>query len=139
MHKADSFAVLQDISNISIHGLESRPFFDKVTSRRDTQPSSEPLTISSATDRVYSSLTPSSPVTVRDSGKTIFSIVREGLTDCTVWNPWQHGAEGMADFEPKEGFRNMVCVEPGSVGGWIRLEAGDAWEGQQVVKAGSET
>ena len=129
---------LQDISNISVHGLESKHFLNKITSSYDTHPPSEPLTIPSATDRVYSSLAPSSPVTVQESGKTKFSIVREGLTDCTVWNPWQEGAEGMGDFEPKDGFRSMVCVEPGAVTDWIRLEAGDAWEGQQLITARCE-
>ncbi len=61
--------------------------------------------------------------------------MREGLTDCTVWNPWQKGAEGMADFEPKDGWKQMVCVEPGAVSSWVTLEAGDTWEGQQTVSA----
>lgn len=97
--------------------------------------SSEPLTLTSETDRVYSSLTPSDPVTVQQSDRTRFTLRREGLTDCTVWNPWQKGAEGMGDFEPKDGWKQMVCVEPGAVSGWVRLEAGDVWEGAQVIKA----
>ena len=117
----------QDISNISVHGLESASFLDKVTSPPSSRPStSEALTLAAETDRVY------------ESGKPKFSIVREGLSDCTVWNPWQKGAEGMGDFEPKSGFRNMVCVEPGAVSGWVKLEPGDAWEGEQVIKAESE-
>lgn len=41
----------------------------------------------------------------------------------------------MKDFEPKEAYKGMVCVEPGCVSGWVKLEAGDAWEGGQVMKA----
>jgi glucose-6-phosphate 1-epimerase len=93
------------------------------------------MTLPSATDRVYSTLMPSSPITVQESGKPKFSLIREGLKDCTVWNPWQEGAEGMGDFEPKDGYKQMVCVEPGSVSGWVKLEAGDAWEGEQIVNA----
>jgi hypothetical protein len=29
----------------------------------------------------------------------------------------------------------MICVEPGIVGSWIKLEAGDAWEGSQIITA----
>lgn len=67
--------------------------------------------------------------------KPKFSLTREGLTDATVWNPWQKGADGMGDFEPKSGWREMVCVEPGAVKGWLSLESGDAWEGEQVIRA----
>lgn len=41
----------------------------------------------------------------------------------------------MADFEPKDGWKQMVCVEPGAVSSWVTLEAGDTWEGQQTVSA----
>jgi glucose-6-phosphate 1-epimerase len=41
----------------------------------------------------------------------------------------------MSDFEPKTGFRSMICVEPGVVKGWVRLEAGDVWEGGQLITA----
>ncbi|ERF76593.1 hypothetical protein EPUS_05866 [Endocarpon pusillum Z07020] len=129
---------IEDISQISIHGLSTSPYVNKTTSPPSMispSSSSEPLTLTSETDRVYSSLKPSDPVTVQQSDKTKFILTREGLTDCTVWNPWQKGAEGMGDFEPKDGWRQMICVEPGAVSGWVRLEAGDAWEGGQVIKA----
>ena len=42
----------------------------------------------------------------------------------------------MADFGPEDGWKSMVCVEPGQVSGWTKLEAGDAWEGTQVIKKG---
>lgn len=29
----------------------------------------------------------------------------------------------------------MICVEPGIVDSWIKLEAGDAWEGSQIITA----
>ncbi len=41
----------------------------------------------------------------------------------------------MKDFEPKTGFKQMICVEPGSVSEWVKLEAGDAWEGSQYLTA----
>jgi glucose-6-phosphate 1-epimerase len=41
----------------------------------------------------------------------------------------------MADFSPKDGWKQMICVEPGSVSNWVKLEAGDAWEGGQIIEA----
>jgi glucose-6-phosphate 1-epimerase len=52
-----------------------------------------------------------------------------------VWNPWIEKAKGMGDFEPKDGYKNMLCVEAGSVKEWIKLDAGEGWEGGQIVKA----
>jgi glucose-6-phosphate 1-epimerase len=40
----------------------------------------------------------------------------------------------MSDFEPKDGWKNMLCVEAGSVGGLMKLDAADAWEGSVTVK-----
>ena len=40
----------------------------------------------------------------------------------------------MSDFEPKDGWKNMVCVEVGAVEGWTRVEPGDTFEGGMRVK-----
>lgn len=67
--------------------------------------------------------------------KTLFSITRDGLGDVVVWNPWIEKARNMADFGPDEAYKNMICVEAGSVSAWQTLEAGDAWEGGQNIKS----
>lgn len=41
----------------------------------------------------------------------------------------------MADFKPAEGYKEMICVEAGAVAGWQKLEAGEAWEGGQIISA----
>ena len=41
----------------------------------------------------------------------------------------------MSDFGPEDGWKKMVCVEAGSVEKFSRLEGGETWEGQQIVKA----
>lgn len=50
-----------------------------------------------------------------------------------VWNPWTEKAAGMGDFAPKDGFKNMICIEAGSVRGWTALEPGDALDGAQTI------
>jgi len=52
-----------------------------------------------------------------------------------IWNPWTEKAKGMGDFAPKDGFKEMICVEAGQVGGWSKLDAGETFEGKQFIKA----
>jgi len=61
--------------------------------------------------------------------------VRDNLNEVVVWNPWKDDAAKMADFAPKEGWQEMICVEAGAVKGWQRLEQGETWEGGQVIVA----
>jgi glucose-6-phosphate 1-epimerase len=74
-------------------------------------------------------------VAVVEGGSQKYKLVRDNLPDVVVWNPWTEKAGGMGDFEPKDGWREMVCVEAGSVRAWTRLEKGDVWEGAQTIHA----
>jgi glucose-6-phosphate 1-epimerase len=76
---------------------------------------------------------PRHPVDVVDAGKVIFRVIRENLNQVVVWNPWTDKTQGMSDFTPKDGYKNMVCVEAGSVGGWQKLDKGDTFEGAQTI------
>jgi len=131
---------IQDISQTSIRGLKSSPYIDKVLDAKSFTESSDALTLTSETDRVYTPPTESDgsavPLTITESNTTKFLITRDGLPNVTVWNLWNEKAAGMADFAPKDGWKNMICVEPGCVGSWTKLEAGDAWEGSQIITAG---
>jgi glucose-6-phosphate 1-epimerase len=80
---------------------------------------------------------PSAPVEIKEGGKTVFSIVRDNLDDVVVWNPWTEKAQGMGDFAPKDGYKNMICVEAGSVGGWQTVEANESFEGAQTITISS--
>ena len=62
-----------------------------------------------------------------------FRVTRDNLSNVVVWNPWVDKAQGMADFAPKDGYKQMLCVEPGAVGSWQSVEAGDAFEGAQTI------
>jgi glucose-6-phosphate 1-epimerase len=72
-------------------------------------------------------------VTVAEGGKPKYSVTRDNLSNVVVWNPWTDKAESIADFAPKDGFKKMLCIEPGAVGSWQAVEAGDAFEGAQTI------
>lgn len=112
--------------------MEAVPFVDKVKGGQ-AQAAKTAVTFSEETDRVYTNVD-SPVVSVVEKGKPRFEITRDALGDFVVWNPWLEKAKGMGDFEPKEGYKQMVCVEAGSVGSWLTLEGGDTWEGGQSIK-----
>ncbi|KAF9878643.1 hypothetical protein CkaCkLH20_04135 [Colletotrichum karsti] len=124
-----------DITKVKVQGLDGAPYTDKVDSGADKTQSGD-ITIESETDRIYTPTAgPKTPVTVLEDGETVFSVVRDNLENVVVWNPWVEKAQGIADFAPKDGYKNMLCIEPGSVKGFQKLEPGDAFEGAQVITA----
>jgi glucose-6-phosphate 1-epimerase len=125
----------QDISAVSVTGLESSSYIDKVAAQTLTSPSA-PVTITSRTDRVYTPTGgPSTPVIVSEGGEKKYTVIRDNMNEVVVWNPWEDGVKAIGDFEPKEGYKEMICVEAGAVKGWQKLEAGETWEGGQVLLA----
>jgi len=125
------------VSNISIEGIESSSYLDKVIPAANpyTSPASA-LTLTSTVDRVYTPAGgPSGPVIVSEDGKKKYSVVRDNMNEVVVWNPWKEGAESIGDFAPKDGYKEMICVEAGAVKGWVELGGGETREGGQVVQA----
>ena len=99
-----------------------------------TEDSSD-IKIAEEVDRVYStSGSPLPPIIVRESGKDTLVTTRDSLPDVTVWNGWIDKLAAMGDFEPKDGYKRYLCIEPGAVDGWTKLEAGDAWEGAAIFQ-----
>ncbi|KAI1342915.1 galactose mutarotase-like domain-containing protein [Xylariaceae sp. FL0016] len=124
---------VKDITQVSVTGLEDSEYLDKVDGAK-AKTQSGAVSITGETDRVYTPAKgPAHPVAVTEGGATTYSLTRDNLKDLVVWNPWTEKAKGMGDFEPKEGFKNMICVEAGAVRGWNMLEPGDAFEGAQVI------
>lgn len=124
----------QDISQTTVSGLEKASYKDKVQGGPDVEAAGQPISINSEVDRVYSAPLEQA-ITVSEKGEGCFEITRDMLSDVVVWNPWVEKAKGMADFGPDDAYMNMICVEAGSVSAWNNLEAGDAWEGGQRIKA----
>ena len=119
---------------MSITGLEEAAYIDKVDGAQ-TKTQSGAVSITGETDRVYTPAgPPETPVVVRGvGGEEEFRVVRDGLRDVVVWNPWSDKAAAMADFEPKDAWNHMLCVEAGAVRDWTRLEPGETFEGRQTI------
>ena len=131
MNRRLTASITQDISNVSVSGLEKITFADKVGGGKKED--SEAITVSSEVDRVYR-VDPSQEIAVSEKGKTRFEFTRDMLPDVVVWNPWIEKSKTMADLAPEDAYKRFICVETGSVS-WNTLEAGDTWEGGQRIKA----
>ncbi|PYI03748.1 galactose mutarotase-like protein [Aspergillus sclerotiicarbonarius CBS 121057] len=131
-----TYLSVEDISEIRVKNLQTKEYLDKTQNGAAITETSEAVEINKETDRVYKALDPKVPIVVSTASddQPLFSITREALTDVVVWNPWIEKAKGMADFGPDEAYKNMICVEAGSVAGWQTLEAGDSWEGGQTIR-----
>ncbi|MCJ1317409.1 hypothetical protein MMC15_002733 [Xylographa vitiligo] len=130
-----TYLKIDDISKVSVTGLEETAYLDKVVAGgpKESSATKKAITFTQETDRVYTKS--DKTITVLESDEPRFEVKRDALADVVVWNPWSEKAKGMADFGPADGWKSMVCVEAGSVGQWMTLEGGDTWEGGQRIKA----
>lgn len=129
-----SYFSVPDISKTAITGLGSVTYIDKMLNATEQQQTDPQIKITGEVDRVYKSIKQDTTSIVVD-GKSHLDVARDNLEDSVVWNPWIEKAKGMGDFEPKDGYKNMVCVEVGAVDGWQKLEPGETFEGGQILKA----
>jgi glucose-6-phosphate 1-epimerase len=126
--------VSQDISKVTVNGLGSVEYVDKVldaTSHTQTDPS---LKFNGEVDRVYKNISIDT-TSILEDGKPRFDVIRDNVKDTVTWNPWIEKAKAMGDFSPDDGYKNMVCVEVGAVDGWQKLEKGEVFEGGMLVKS----
>ncbi|KAI9743638.1 MAG: hypothetical protein M1818_002954 [Claussenomyces sp. TS43310] len=131
-----SYFRVKDVTQVSITGLADSQYVDQVDNVSSKTQSSPSLSITGETDRVYHPAGgPSTPLVIADGGRPALEIVRDNLDDAVVWNPWVEKAAAMADFEPKDGYRNMICVEAGHVAAWVKVEPGETFEGGQIVRS----
>ncbi|RPA71278.1 aldose 1-epimerase [Ascobolus immersus RN42] len=124
---------VSNAEKVSIKGLKDVTYTDKVLGGTTASEDNESVTITGETDRVYAKVPTDRETVIEQDGKAVFSVKRKNLEDVVVWNPHAAGAEKIGDFEPKEGWKEMVCVEAGSVGEWTTIEGGSVWEGGQII------
>lgn len=104
-----TYFAVPDIEKVTITGLESAPYFDKVTGSA-APATNEAITFTGETDRVYEHGSKVQIHADRD-----IQIRQTGAANTVVWNPWVDKAAAMADFGDDE-WREMVCVETANVG-----------------------
>lgn len=129
-----------EVCDVAVTGLENSAggVADKVSkSEYSVSSSVTPVTIAGEVDRVYKNVPGSDAVQIvaTVSKQPLFTVARTNLDDVVVWNPWTENANALADFSPKTGFHQMLCVEAGTVGRFVTLQPGEKWEASQTLTA----
>lgn len=125
---------IKDISKVSVNGLGSIEYIDKVLDATTHTQSEPTLKFNGEVDRVYKDIKIDT-TSILEDGKPRFDVIRDNVKDTVTWNPWIEKAKAMADFAPNDGYKQMVCVEVGAVNGWQKLEKGEVFEGGMLVKS----
>ncbi|CEP60943.1 glucose-6-phosphate 1-epimerase LALA0_S02e03202g [Lachancea lanzarotensis] len=123
---------IDDVEDTMVSNLSGTTLYDQMLqdSYLDRQPV---VSFHEELDRIYKQVDSDRLVQVIDKGKPVHTIRRHNLPDAVVWNPWIEKSKGMADFEPKTGYKEMVCVEPGHVHDFVQLQPGQTWEAYQLL------
>ncbi|CCC70626.1 hypothetical protein NCAS_0F01420 [Naumovozyma castellii] len=123
---------IEDIEDTMVSNLAGMNFYDQLI--KESMVDKHPVvTFHQETDVIYKNVNADRVIQVVNRGKPIHTLKRENLPDAVVWNPWVKKSEGMGDFEPKSGYKNMVCVEPGHVHDFVVLAPGKKWNASQLL------
>ena len=99
---------VQDIHQVSVAGLNGKPYLDKVDGGQQKTQLGE-VKINAEVDRIY--LNVSNDLTIHDAGMSRQILIRaKGSQTAVVWNPWEKISKEMADLLDDDYLR-LICVE----------------------------
>ncbi|KAI0464749.1 hypothetical protein LJB42_002374 [Komagataella kurtzmanii] len=132
-----TYFLVDDIEDTLINNLPGEKCNDRVV--HEIYIEKHPIiSFDQEVDRVYSDVSTDKLLQIIELGKVKHNIKRVNLPDVVVWNPWSEIVKEVADFEPKEGYRRMVCVEPGYVEQLKILKPGQSWTASQILHKGDD-
>lgn len=128
---------VKDIEDIVVNNLTDEQCFDQLLKSWYVE-KSPMVNFIEEFDRIYKSIPENKLLQTIALGKVKHNIERKNLPDTVVWNPWIDKSESMADFQPKSGYLNMLCIENGHVTEFINLTPGSSWSGEQTFTTGGD-
>jgi len=120
-----TYLAVSDISEVRIEGLETLDYLDNLQSRARVTDQGDSLSFDAEFDRVYLS-TPSKVAIVDHAKHKTIVVLKDGLPDTVVWNPWKEKAKSMSDFGDED-YKRMVCVEAGAIEKPVTLKPNEDW------------
>lgn len=127
-----TYLKIDDIEDTMVSNLVGMKVYDQLLKESfiDKHPV---VTFHQEMDSIYQNVDNDRLIQVVGKGVPLHSVKRDNLPDAVVWNPWIEKSAGMGDFEPKDGYKNMVCVEPGHVSDFVALPSGQKWSASQLL------
>lgn len=124
-----------DIRQVSIAGLETSSYIDKVDNASEKAATAVPIEFSGETDRVY--LQTEAPCVLADRvHNRRITVSKSGSKSTVVWNPWINKSQRMSDFGDNE-WPEMVCIETANIGSSaIVLAPGQSHTTTAVIEVG---
>lgn len=123
---------VKDIEDVLVSNLPGEICYDQLL--KQTYEEKLPVvTFVEEVDRIYQKVPENKLIQVVALGHPVHTLKRDGLPDVVVWNPWIKKSDGMSDFLPKDGYKNMVCIEPGYVHEFKKLEPGEKYTASQLL------
>ncbi|KAL1737199.1 galactose mutarotase-like domain-containing protein [Schizophyllum commune] len=119
---------------VTISPLSALSYYDKTESSEEARKTPKveqryEVDVKKTTDSVYEAAPGKYKLAWPGGG---LDIRTTNLKDVVIWNPQETGSS-MSDMEDG-GWKRYVCVEPGHVRGFVQLEGGKTWVGQQVLE-----
>lgn len=128
-----TYLAVSDIRMVGVRGLQGTTYIDSLRDDLREVETRPEIRFAEETDRIYVN-TPDAIVMRDESRSREVRIVKTGMPDVVVWNPWIDKARRMVDFGDDE-YRTMVCVETGNMAGLQVLRPGESRVGQTVFSA----
>ncbi|XP_008781828.1 putative glucose-6-phosphate 1-epimerase [Phoenix dactylifera] len=122
---------VSDISEVRVEGLETLDYLDNLKEKQRFTEQGDALTFESEVEKIYLS-TPMKIAILDHEKKSTFVLLKDGLPDAVVWNPWDKKAKALADFGYDE-YKHMLCVEAAAIEKPITLKPGQEWKGTQEL------
>jgi glucose-6-phosphate 1-epimerase len=119
---------ISEAFTVRLEGLRGTRYVERGTSAGSTEPR-EMVTAVDPIDRVYLGAPPATRL--RDAGR-VLRIEQRGFNDTVVWNPGEERTAQMPDM-PRDGFRQMLCVEAAAFEPQVLLNSGGVWDAGQSI------
>jgi glucose-6-phosphate 1-epimerase len=119
---------VSDISEVRVEGLETLDYLDNLRERTRLTEQGDAITFEGELDRIYLEAPRKIAILDHEKNRT-FVVIKDGLPDAVVWNPWDKKAKAMSDFGDEE-YKHMVCVEAATIEDPVTLKPSEEWTGR---------
>jgi len=134
---------VEDISNAAVaahssdekdEGLAGIRYVDQLRGRKVLQQVEREILFTAELDRIYLGTPPHLLVLDRGArSPRCLHVIKRGLPDAVVWNPWMEKSKDMVDLRPDD-YHHFLCVEAAAIcyestPAGISLQPRETWEG----------